>query len=153
MNISSKYKDWNIYYSSDYYFGGYRRGTFYKQYSYDSACVGITKFEDGREKLYFTTWDDQAGKTKKKLIEFAEEVGFEYNAKWSGIKLGQEFIKFLNDNPALQKQDQASTSINDVPNDAMSLLKFLAARIGLQVNPDWDKAALFDKIVDFIGSK
>lgn len=152
MFISSQYKDWNIYYSSEHYFWVWEGGTAHA-FPSDTGGVGITKFEDGLEELYFTTYNDQKGVTKKKLIEFAEEVGFEYNAKWSGIKFGQEFIKFLNDNPALQKQDPASTSINDVPDDAMSLLKFLAERIGLKVNPDWDKAALFDKIVDFIGSK
>lgn len=152
MFISSKYKDWNIYYSSEHYFWVWVDGAAHA-FPSDTGGVGITKFEDGLEELYFTTNNDQKGVTKKKIIEFAEEVGFKYNAKWSGIKFGQEFIKFLNDNPALQKQDQASTSINDVPDDAMSLLKFLAARIGLKVNPDWDKASLFDKIVDFIGSK
>ena len=162
MFISTKYKDWNIYYSSEHYFWVWEDGTAHA-FPSDTGGVGITKFEDGREELYFTTHNDQKGVTKKKLIEFAEEVGFEYNAKWSGIKLGQEFVKFLNANPALQKQDQAqsnidaqrsaSTSIKDVPDDAMSLLKFLAARIGFKVNPDWDKATLFDKIVDFIGSK
>ena len=141
MFISTKYKDWNIYYSSEHYFWVWSGGTAHAFPYSDSGGVGITKFEDGREELYFTTHNDQKG----------------------GIKLGQEFIKFLNANPALQKQDQAqsnidaqrsaSTSIKDVPDDAMSLLKFLAARIGFKVNPDWDKATLFDKIVDFIGSK
>ena len=154
MFISSKYKDWNIYYSSEHYFWVWEGGTAHAFPASDSGGgVGITKFEDGREELYFTTNNDQKGVTKKKLIEFAEEVGFKYNAKWSGIKFGQEFVKFLNDNPALQKQDQASTSINDVPDDAMSLLKFLAARIGFKVDPDWDKATLFDKLVDHINGK
>lgn len=104
MFISSKYKDWNIYYSSEHYFWVWEDGAAHA-FPSDNGGVGITKFEDGREELYFTTYNDQKGVTKKKLIEFAKEVGFEYNAKWSGIKFGQEFIRFLNDNPALQKQD------------------------------------------------
>ena len=103
MVRTAKYKEWNIYYGMDssQYGDAVSSVRFLNSDKYyrfeDGGEVVLTKYENGGEKIYFRTYQDQRGTTKKKLIEIADEVGFKYDKKWSGIGFGRRLVKFLNE--------------------------------------------------------
>ena len=53
--------------------------------------VDITR--DG--KIIYDTYQDRAGRTKKKLMDIADEVGFVYNKEWSGPEFGRRLIAYM----------------------------------------------------------
>lgn len=53
--------------------------------------VDITR--DG--KIIYDTYQDRAGRTKKKLMEIADEIGFVYNKEWSGPEFGRRLTAYM----------------------------------------------------------